>query len=108
MAKIHPFNVIKATWFIQRGDASLDDVIIVPEVKAADANKDGETTVEEMRKYEKGKYKDATLVSREFNFSVTHSIVPSDQAFSCLDCHGEEGYVINWKKLGYAEDPYEL
>jgi len=107
MAKIYPFNVVKVTWFIERGDAVLDDVIIVPEVKAADANKDGETTVEEMRKYEKGKYKDATLVSREFNFSVTHSIVPSNQAFGCFDCHGKKGYVLNWKKLGYDKDPLE-
>lgn len=108
MTKIYPFNLVTFTWFIERGDAALDDIIIVPEVKAADVNKDGETTVEEMRKYEKGKYKDATLVTKEFNYSVTHSIVPSDQAFSCQDCHGEEGYVINWKELGYAENPYEL
>jgi len=108
MSKIYPFNVVKVSWFIVRGDATLDDVIIVPEVKAADANKDGETTVEEMRKYEKGKYKDATLVTKEFNFSVTHSILPSDQAFGCQDCHGEEGFVIKWKELGYDENPYEL
>jgi len=108
MSKIYPFNVVKVSWFIVRGDATLDDVIIVPEVKAADANKDGETTVEEIRKYKKGKYKDATLVTKEFNFSVTHSVVPSDQAFSCQDCHGEEGFVIKWKELGYEKNPYEL
>jgi len=107
MAKIYPFNVVKVTWFIERGDAALDDVIIVPEVKAADANKDGETTVEEMRRYKKGKYKDATLVTREFNYSVTHSIVPTEQAFSCEDCHGESAKVLNWKELGYDSDPYE-
>jgi hypothetical protein len=107
MAKIYPFNVVEVTWFIERGDAALDDVIIVPEVKAADANKDGETTVEEMRKYERGKYKDATLVSREFNFSVSHSIVPSEKAFGCFDCHGKKGYVLNWKKLGYDKDPLQ-
>jgi methanogenesis multiheme c-type cytochrome len=107
MAKIYPFNVAKVTWFIERGDAALDDVIIVPEVKAADANKDGETTVEEMRKYKKGKYKDATLVTKEFNYSVTHSIVPTEQAFSCEDCHGESAKVLNWKELGYDGDPYE-
>lgn len=107
MAKIYPFNVVKVTWFIERAGAALDDVIIVPEVKAADANKDGETTVEEMRRYKKGKYKDATLVTREFNYSVTHSIVPTEQAFSCEDCHGESAKVLNWKELGYDSDPYE-
>ena len=107
MSKIYPFNVVEVTWFIERGDAALDDVIIVPEVKAADANKDGETTVEEMRKFEKGKYKDATLVSREFNFSISHSIVQSEQTFGCFDCHGKKGYVLNWTELGYDKDPLE-
>lgn len=107
MAKIYPFNVVKVTWFIESSDAALDEVIIVPEVKAADANNDGITTVEEMRKYEKGKYRDATLITKEFNFSVTHSIVPSEQAFNCFDCHGKNGYVLNWKDLGYERDPIE-
>jgi len=106
ISKIYPFNVVAVTWFIERADAALDDVIIVPEVKAADANKDGETTVEEMRTYEKGKYKDATLVTKEVNFSVTHSIVPSEQAFNCRDCHGKNASVLNWKELGYDGDPY--
>ncbi len=107
MSKIYPFNVVKVTWFIKRDGAALDDTILVNEVKAADANKDRETTVEEMRKYEKGKYKDATLVSRDMNFSITHSIVPSEQAFGCFDCHGKNAYVLNWKKLGYDKDPLE-
>lgn len=107
ISKIYPFNVVKVSWFIERGDAELDDVIIVPEVKAADANKDRVTTVEEMRKYEKGKYKDATLVTKEMNFNVTHSIVPKEEAFTCFDCHGKKGYVLNWKELGYDKDPLE-
>jgi len=106
IARIYPFNAITVTWFVEKGDAPLEDVITVPEVKAADANKDGETTVEEMRTYEKGKYRDATLVTREFNYSVTHSIVPSEQAFNCRDCHGKKGYVLNWQELGYDGDPY--
>ena len=98
--------MVTVTWFIERGDAALKDVIIVTEVKAADADKDGETTVEEMRRYAKGRYKDATLVTEEFSFSVTHSILPSEQAFNCTDCHGENASVLNWKELGYDGDPY--
>jgi hypothetical protein len=98
--------VIAVTWFIESGESKLDDVIIVPEVRAADADKDGEITVEEMRKYEKGKYKEATLVTKDFNFSISHSIVPSEQAFNCKDCHGKAAYVLNWKELGYDGDPY--
>jgi methanogenesis multiheme c-type cytochrome len=107
MAKIYPFNVIEVTWFIETSGSELDDVIIVPEVKAADANNDKVTTVEEMRKYQKGKYSDATLVSREFNFSVSHSIVPSQKAFNCFDCHGKNAYVLNWQELGYVKDPLD-
>jgi len=107
MAKIYPFNVVKVTWFIETSGSELDDVIIVPEVKAADANKDGITTVEEMRKYQGGKYSDATLVTREFNFSISHSIVPSEKTFNCFDCHGKNAYVLNWKELGYVKDPLE-
>lgn len=107
MARIYPFNVITATWFVERGDAGFNEIICVPEVKAADADNDGETTAEEMRKYQKGKYKDATLRTENFNFSMAHSIVPSENAFSCFDCHGEDAKVIKWKELGYIEDPYE-
>jgi len=107
MAKIYPFNMVTVTWFIETSGSSLDDVIIVPEVKAADANNDGVTTVEEMRKYQRGKYSDATLVTKEFNFSVSHSIVPSEKAFNCFDCHGKNAYVLNWEELGYVKDPLD-
>jgi methanogenesis multiheme c-type cytochrome len=106
MAKIHPFNEVTFTWFVKSGESTLDDIITIPEVRAADADKDGETTIEEMRKYKK-EYKEATLVTRKFNYSVSHSVVPSDKAFSCDDCHGKSGRVIDWKELGYAYDPYE-
>jgi methanogenesis multiheme c-type cytochrome len=107
MAKIYPFNVVKATWFIETSGSALDDVIIVPEVKAADANNDRVTTVEEMRKFQNGKYNDATLVTREFNFSISHSVVPSEKAFHCFDCHGKKAHVLNWEELGYVKDPLE-
>jgi methanogenesis multiheme c-type cytochrome len=107
MAKIYPFNVITVKWFVERGDAGLDEIICVPEVKAADADHNGETTVEEMRRYQKGKYRDATLRTEDFNFSVSHSIVPSERAFGCFDCHEEDAHVIKWKDLGYNKDPYE-
>jgi methanogenesis multiheme c-type cytochrome len=106
ISKIYPFNEIEVSWFIVSSGAALDDVIIVPEVKAADSNKDGEVTVEEMRKYEGGKYKDATLVTKKFSFNVTHSI-QQGKAFKCNDCHGANAYVLNWEELGYDADPYK-
>ena len=106
ISKICPFNDIEVTWFIVSSDSELDDIIITSEVKKADANKDGETTVDEMRKYESGRYKDATLVTRKFSFNVTHSVLPAEQAFNCKDCHGNKAFVLNWKELGYDGDPY--
>ena len=108
ISRIHPFNDVEVTWFVVNSESAFDDVIIVPEVKAADNNKDGEVTVEEMKKYEGGKYKDATLLTRKFSFNVTHSILPGSEAFSCQDCHGEDAYVLDWKELGYDADPYDL
>jgi len=106
MSKIYPFNVVTFTWFIQSADSALDDIIITPEIKAADANRDGETTIEEMREYGNGKYREAALITKDFNYSVTHSIVPSEKTFKCADCHGEKAYVLNWNELGYDHDPF--
>ena len=51
-AKIYPFNA----------------VIIVPEVKTANANRAGTVTVQEMRKV----YRKATLKTADMNFSISH------------------------------------
>lgn len=105
MSKIYPFNVATYTWFVESSESSLDDIIIVSEVKAADANKDGETTIEEMRKYGNGKYKEAALITKDFNYSISHSISPAEKVFHCKDCHGEKAYVLDWEGLGYEHDP---
>ena len=105
MSKIYPFNTVQVKWFIVGPDASFDDVVPIRDVKAADADKDGETVVEEMQRYRGGKYKNATVVTKEFNFNVTHSIKPAEKAFGCFECHGKDGYVLNWKELGYVADP---
>jgi hypothetical protein len=76
-------------------------VITVPEVKAADANGDRIVTVAEMQVF----HRKATLVTADMNFSISHSVVPIALAFECNDCHGRNGWVLDWKQLGYAKDP---
>ena len=95
------------SWYVKRKNSGYDDVIIVPDVKAA--NKDGidpETglmtvTLEEMQAV----YRKAKLVTADMNFSISHSVVPAGLAFKCGDCHGRNGWVLDWKQLGYAKDP---
>jgi methanogenesis multiheme c-type cytochrome len=101
-AKIHPFNAVTVTWFVKAPESALDDVIVVPEVQAADADNDGAVTLAEMRAV----YPDATLRSEDMNFSISHSVLPKEAAFSCDDCHGHNGWVLDWAELGYDRDPF--
>ncbi len=100
-AKIYPFNPVTVDWFVEKKKSAYDDVILVPEVKAADADQDGTVTVAEMRAF----YPKATLVTADMNFSISHSVAPVTQAFVCNDCHGKNGWVLDWRQLGYAKDP---
>lgn len=100
-AKIYPFNAVTVDWFVRSKNSDYDDVIIVPEVKAADADQDGNVTLEEMQAV----YKKARLITADMNFSINHSVVPASQAFTCNDCHGGKAWVLDWNQLGYDKDP---
>jgi methanogenesis multiheme c-type cytochrome len=100
-ARIYPFNAVTVDWFVKQPDSAYDDVIIVPEVMAADANGDGLVTVGEMQAV----YPGATLVTADMNFSISHSVRPKEEAFDCGDCHGGSGWLLDWQKLGYSRDP---
>jgi methanogenesis multiheme c-type cytochrome len=103
-AKIYPFNAVAVDWFVKTKRSAYDDIITVPEVKAADANEDGTVTVDEMRKV----YKQATLKTEDMNFSINHSVLPAEQAFECKDCHSRNGWVLDWEQLGYPGDPAKV
>ena len=100
-AKIYPFNPVTVEWYVQKKNSDFDDVIIVPEVKAADANLDNIVTLEEIRAV----YRKAKLLTADMNFSISHSVGPASSAFGCNDCHGKRGWVLDWKQLGYSKDP---
>jgi len=101
-ARIYPFNAVTVSWFVKTPESTFDDVIIVPEVKAADRDGDGTVTPEEMRRV----YPGATLKTADMNFSISHSVLPKEAAFDCGDCHGRNGWVLDWQELGYARDPH--
>lgn len=101
-ARIYPFNAVTVTWFVKTPESALDDVIIVPEVKAADRNGDGTVTLDEMRLF----FPRATLKTADMNFSISHSVQPGEAALDCGDCHGHKGWVLNWQELGYGRDPF--
>ena len=100
-ARIYPFNPVTVDWFVRQPDAAYHDVITVPEVKAADADGDNTVTVEEMRAV----YPGATLITADMNFSISHGVMPGEEAFDCQDCHGRDAWLLDWTKLGYSSDP---
>ena len=100
-ARIYPFNTIRVNWYVKQADADDDDIIIVPEVLAADANGDGKVTLGEMQLV----YPQATLRSKQFSYSINHSVRPREQAIGCDDCHGGRAWLLDWVKLGYGGDP---
>ncbi|MGD8681511.1 MAG: cytochrome c3 family protein [Lysobacterales bacterium] len=101
-ARIHPFNAVTVTWFVKSPDSAPDDVIPVPVVKAADADGNGTVTLAEMHSV----YPGATLLTEDMNFSINHSVLSGKGAFSCDDCHGSNGGVLDWTLLGYDKDPF--
>ena len=106
-AKITPFNAVDVTFFAKSEDDHFD-AIIVPDVKAADANSNRVTTVDEMRAYAGGAYdySEAVLVTETMNFQISHGVLPKTEALTCDDCHGEDSWAIDWEQLGYDDEPY--
>jgi len=121
--KLTPFNKIAGTWWDEGTDPevladpdtsiSTGDPIPVQYVKAADADGDGEVTVEEMQAYDadgdgQPDYPNAVLRTVELYYQVSHNIVSRGSEMgdpmTCKDCHGSEA-VIDWVSIGYVEDP---
>jgi hypothetical protein len=70
-ANIYPFNPVTVDWFVKKKRSSSDDVIIVPELIAADQAGDGDFTVTADDLAAIG-YRQATLVRADMKFSINH------------------------------------
>lgn len=44
------------------------------------------------------------FVKTDMHWPLSHMVSPSHKALTCCDCHGENSR-INWKALGYTNDP---
>ena len=48
---------------------------------------------------------DISYVEVDRWMGVFHEVVPKAQALKCADCHGASGNRLDWKALGYRDDP---
>jgi len=110
-AKIYPFNNISVTWWLKNtGNPAYppyDDVIPNSVAAAATAFYGHTPNESEMQTFDGDgtpgpDYPDAKLVTDTVSFNVSHSV---EASFTCSDCHGWSGYVMEWAELGYAGDP---
>jgi methanogenesis multiheme c-type cytochrome len=125
-ALMQPFNVITGIWWDAGIDsdvaanpdtsASIGNPVAPAEVKAADADSNGEVTEEEMRAYDsdvdgEADYPNAVLRHVDMYYQVSHNIASSSVGLAeplvCADCHGVTSDAIDWAALGYEGDPAE-
>ena len=123
--KLTPFNVITGTWWDVGTDAdvvadpsgsiSIGKAISPSYVKAADANRDGTVTTEEIQSFDGNgdslpDYPDAVLRNVDLYYQVSHNIVSTEvgmaKPLKCDDCHGSTSD-FDWTLIGYDSDPAE-
>jgi hypothetical protein len=44
----------------------------------------------------------------EMVMAINHGVKPSEEAYTCIDCHDINGGIWDWQELGYNENPYPL
>lgn len=110
-ARIWPFNVVQTAFF---SDGQTPAAVADPDgfvnshpvpkafVARAGGGGDRDTTLEEMRRWENGRYADAIIREPPMYFQQFHSIAPADEALGCNDCHAPDGR-LDFAALGYSE-----
>jgi hypothetical protein len=79
---------------------------VVPKAFVARAGGAGErdTTLEEIRVYEGGRYKQAIERHVPTYFQLVHSIAPAKAALGCRACHTAKRGRLNYAQLGYSPE----
>ena len=115
-SRIAPFNVIRTALF---DDGTTAEVVAdpdghalgypVPRTFVARAGGKGkrDTTLEEMRAYDGGRYRSAVIRRTPQYFNIYHSIAPASEALRCNDCHTQKGGRLDFARLGYAPEQIE-
>jgi hypothetical protein len=115
-SRITPFNIIEVSFY---DDGTTSDIVAnpdghalgypVPRTLVARAGGKGKrnTTLEEMRRYDNGRYKNAIVRHTPQYFNLYHSIAPAKDALTCNDCHTAEGGRLDFAQLGYDADQVE-
>jgi hypothetical protein len=44
----------------------------------------------------------------EMVMAINHGVKPSEQAYTCIDCHDINGGIWDWEELGYDQNPYPM
>ena len=103
-SKITPFSVVETVIF---DDGSTPEVVKnpdgsanghpVPKAYVARAGGKGkkDTTLEQMRKWENGRYKNAIVRKSPMYFQQFHSIAPAKDALTCNECHSKKDVWIS-------------
>lgn len=115
-SRIAPFNVIEIALY---DDGTTPEVVEnpdgpalgypVPRTYVARAGGKGKrnTTLEEMRTYDGGRYPNAIVRHTRQYFNIYHNIAPAEEALQCSACHTPEGGRLDFAALGYDADQVE-
>lgn len=115
-SRITPFNVVEAVFF---DDGSTPEVLQMPDshcnghpvpkafVARAGGKGKKDTSIDKMRRWEKGKYGKTILRRTKMYFQQFHSIAPAKDALSCDACHTWEGGRLDFVALGYTGEEIE-
>lgn len=115
-SKIAPFNVIRVRLF---DDGTTAEVVENPDghalgypvprtfVARAGGRGKRDTTLDEMRTFDNGRYSSAIIRNTPQYFNMYHNIAPAQEALACNDCHTAAGGRLDFAQLGYDDDMIE-
>ncbi len=115
-SKITPFSVVETILF---DDGSTPEVVKnpdghasghpVPKTFVARAGGKGkkDTKIEDMHKWNSGKYASSITRNVPMYFQQFHSIAPAKDALTCDNCHTKKGGALDFAALGYSPDEVE-
>jgi hypothetical protein len=115
-SRITPFSVVETAYF---DDGTTPEVLNNPDgyangkpvpkafVSRAGGKGQKDTKLEQMRKWQKGRYSSAIIRRSPMYFQQFHSIAPAKDALTCNDCHTKTDGRLDFASLGYSSEEIE-